>query len=81
MTRRLGSAVGPVNASTCRSTFPGISALQLARSSALSNLIGTYSIPRSSSIRLANSAGQPPSLPVKMRSSATRWRASASSSM
>src|ERR687892_1468363 len=60
-----GGIIGPDRASAFATTFPGISALQLERSSETSNLIGANSIPLTSCTSFANSAIKPPALPLK----------------
>ena len=73
--------VGPTSASAPPLAFPGTSTRQLARSSAISISIGAYSMPRISSIRAANPAGQPPACPPKIAWIASRCGSSARSSM
>src|SRR5919206_4782542 len=65
MTRLPGGVIGPDKASAFATTFPGISALQEARSSATLNLIGAKSRPRRSPMSFANSAMNPPAFPPK----------------
>src|SRR5918992_4280293 len=64
-TRLPCGVIGPVNASAFATTLPGISALQLDRSSETSNLIGAYSVPLTS-CSFGNSAIKPPALPLKI---------------
>src|SRR5438874_9109424 len=65
-TRFPGGVIGPVNASALATTLPGISARQYAKSSAISNSMGTNSIPRISPISSAKTAGNPPPLPPQI---------------
>jgi hypothetical protein len=55
-----------VNASVFATTFPGISPLQKERLVPTSNLIGAYSVARISTTGFANSAMNPPALPVNI---------------
>ena len=66
-TRAPSGLVGPVSASALPLALPGTSTRQRPRSSAISNSIGAYSIPRTSSISSAKPAGQPPASPAEDR--------------